>query len=356
VEDLGSHNGTLVNGRQVSKPTQLDFGDDVLLGDTHVILAPAIANDGQTCQRCGALVADGEDDGAQEIGGKVYCGSCLARHVVPGRQMGHYQALERIGRGGMAEVWAARDERTAHTVALKVLLEPEKVSAQSKQRFLNEAAAGSRLRHEGLVPIYEQGEAEGIPFIAMEYVRGVSLAKRLDEERKIERNEAIQLAIDLARTLAYAHDKHVIHRDVKPANVVLDERSGVARLLDLGVVKVQELEESKGLTRTGTGLGTLEYAPPEQIADAKRVDHRADIYSLGATLYRMVCGHRPFSGGSPMEIARAIMNKAVPWSEADLAAAGPMLQTIINRCMAKHPKDRYDSTHDLVDALEMARG
>ncbi len=388
VEDLGSRNGTYVNGDRVEREV-LRPGDEIEIGETRVFVhalgvrAPGAPDRGVLsttelwraeglCALCGKVVSADElaRDRAQRTERGVICPKCLEVALVPGRTLGGYRIIEQIGRGGMAEVYRAEEAASHRIVALKTLLNAQNASADARSRFVREARASASLEHPNLVRIYDAGEESGIPYIGMEYIEGDDLAVILDKHGRLDAARAVGIAIDIASALAYAHAHGVVHRDVKPGNIILDMTYGRARLLDLGVAKVHDpdvrrvhgdrterpgLDEQSRLTRVGVGLGTLDYAAPEQIESARDVDARADVYSLGATLFRAVTGKRPFTGERELDVARAVRYEPLAWPEGSERYVPRPLREVVERAMRKKPKQRYPRALDLRAALAAVR-
>jgi serine/threonine protein kinase len=192
-----------------------------------------------------------------------------------------YEILSTIGQGGMGVVYKARDNRLRRIIALKRLRTDLSNSQSAIDRFFNEAKSIATLNHQNIVQIYDYGEDFEGHYIAMEYVDGVSIKDYLKEKGKLDTEEATRIILGLARGLAIAHEKGVIHRDIKPGNILLDKNNR-AKLTDFGLARVIDSED---ITRTGFMMGTPDYCSPEQLRDAKNVDYRTDIYSLGATFY-----------------------------------------------------------------------
>ena len=228
-----------------------------------------------------------------------------------GKTLDHYQITEKLGEGGMGVVYKARDTHLDRFVALKIL-PPEKVSdPDRKRRFIQEAKAASALNHPSIITIYDIDQADGVDFIAMEYVAG----KTLDElipRKGMRLSLALKYAVQIADALARAHGAGIIHRDLKPSNVMVDEH-GLVKVLDFGLAKLTETsgpEAKTAATPTGEGtiLGTAAYMSPEQ-AEGKKVDARSDIFSLGSVLYEMVTGQKAFQGTSKMSTLSAILHQ-----------------------------------------------
>ena len=266
-----------------------------------------------------------------------------------GEVLSHYQILEKLGEGGMGVVYKARDTHLERFVAIKVL-PPERVAdPERKRRFVQEAKAASALNHPNIITIYDIDQAEGIDFIAMEYVPG----KTLDElipRRGMRLNDAFKCAIQIADALARAHAVGIVHRDLKPGNVMVDEH-GLVKVLDFGLAKLAEPvggEEAPTQTEEGAIVGTVAYMSPEQ-AQGKPVDARSDIFAFGSLLYEMVTGRRAFHGDTKISTLAAIINQ----EPAGLPAETPHgLEKIITRCLRKDRERRFQTMADLKVALE----
>ena len=278
-----------------------------------------------------------------------------------GRTLGHYQIVSPLGAGGMGEVYRARDTRLDRTVALKIL--PSEVAAdeQRMRRFVQEAKAASALNHPSVAHIYEIGEAEGVSFIAMEYIEGQTLAAKIGA-RALDA-EVIEIGIQAADALDEAHGKGITHRDLKPANIMLTPR-GQVKVLDFGLAKINQPgdeEVNSNLstlmqTTPGVVMGTLPYMSPEQ-ALGRDVDHRSDLFSLGAVLYELATARRPFSGTNASETLDLILH-AQPEAIRHLNHDVPVeLERIVGKCMEKDRDQRYQSARGLlVDLKNLKRG
>ena len=214
-----------------------------------------------------------------------------------GKSISHYQIISLVGKGGMGEVYRARDTKLDRTVALKILPEEMSADAERMRRFVREAKAASALNHPNVAHIYEIGEADGVSFIAMEYVEGQTLAAKINGH-PLETNEIVEIGSQIADALDEAHSKGITHRDIKPANVMLTPR-GQVKVLDFGlakIVKPQSVDSKVSTlvpTAPGVVMGTVPYMSPEQ-ALGHEVDHRSDLFSLGVVLYEMATGRLPF--------------------------------------------------------------
>ncbi len=261
---------------------------------------------------------------------------------------GRYELHELLGAGGMASVFRARDRVLERDVALKVLDERYGDDPEYVERFRREARAIARLSHPNIVTVIDRGEFDGRQFIVFEHVRGRNLKELLRERRPLPVSQALALAHQTARGLALAHEHGIVHRDVKPQNVIVDG-DGVAKVTDFGIARATEVDD--GLTLPGTILGTSDYLPPEQAA-GRRVDERSDQYSLGALLYELVTGRVPYPAESRLAAAARHLHDPVPSVLDERPEASPRVDAVIRRAMAKRPDDRFPSMDALIAALE----
>ncbi len=262
-----------------------------------------------------------------------------------------YSIEEEVGAGGMGIVFRARDVRHDRTVALKIL-RPEIAVSVGKERFLREVRIEAGLNHPHILPVYDSGEGGGLLYCVTPFIEGESLATRLEKERQLPSNEALRICREIADALMFAHAHDVIHRDVKPGNILLE--SGHAILADFGLAKAMSQAGEEGLTRTGFAVGTPAYSSPEQAAGDEGVDGRADLYSLGCVLYEMLAGQPPFVGPSSDSVIRQHMT-AEPTSVRILRPAIPEgVEDILDQLLTKSPADRFSSAEELVRALDAA--
>ncbi|MEW5957442.1 MAG: serine/threonine-protein kinase [Chloroflexota bacterium] len=262
------------------------------------------------------------------------------------QQLGPYRLESILGSGGMAVVYRA-GRSDGEAVALKVLFPPPGAGDEVRARFEREARTAARLRHPGIVRVLDAGQAEGYAYLAMTLVDGQSLARRLSgpNARPLDENTAADIAWQLADALYYAHSQGVVHRDVKPSNILLTP-DGRALLTDFGVA--QALDDP-GLTRTGHTVGTPTYMAPEQASGEQPVDGRADLYSLGVVLYHMVTGRPPFQGPTPRLLHAHLFEPPPPPSS--LAQVSPGLEAVILRALAKDVSQRFQTGAALAQAL-----
>lgn len=259
-----------------------------------------------------------------------------------------YELEELVGEGGMSSVYRAHDTVLERSVAIKILHEHYSSDPEYVERFRREARAIARLAHPNVVTVIDRGEWDGRQFIVFEHVAGENLKAVITREGPLPVGRALVLAEQIARALAYAHELGIVHRDVKPHNVLLDA-GGTAKVTDFGIARALDAEE--GLTQTGTVLGTGYYLSPEQ-ANGERGDERSDQYSLGVVTYELLTGEVPYSGGSLMAIAMRHVNDPVPSVRDRRPDVPPRLDAIVARAMAKSPEDRFPSMPAMVAALE----
>ena len=261
-------------------------------------------------------------------------------------------ALQReLGSGGMATVYLGEDLRHQRNVAVKVL-RPDLAASLGSERFFREIQVAARLQHPHILPLLDSGEAAGYYFYVMPYVQGESLRERLDKHGELPISEAVRILKEVVDALAEAHNNGVVHRDIKPDNVMLSGRH--ALVTDFGVAKaVSEATGKQQLTTAGIALGTPSYMAPEQAAADPQLDHRVDIYAAGVMGYEMLCGSPPFGGRSPQEILAAQVTQAPEALGRRREAVPPTLEAVIMKCLEKRPADRWQTASALLDQLEL---
>lgn len=267
-------------------------------------------------------------------------------------RIGRFHIERRLGKGAMGEVFLGRDEPSGRLAAIKTLaltqaFAPDEL-ADARARFFREAETAGRLRHPDIVAILDAGEADDLAFIAMEYLTGTDLRPFTRPDHLLPLSQVIGVVARFADALAYAHAHNVVHRDVKPANVMYDPSTDQLRVMDFGVARITDSSR----TKTGMVLGTPSYMSPEQLL-GRKVDGRTDLYSLGVMLYQLTCGQLPFVGQSLGQLMSRIANEACP----DVRTVNPQvpeaLAAVIERAMRKSAAERFQSGDEMAQALRM---
>jgi len=267
-----------------------------------------------------------------------------------GQTISHYKILEKIGEGGMGIVYKAHDTKLDRDVALKFLPREVSLSEEERNRFIHEAKAASALEHPNICTIHEVGETpDGQMFIVMGYYDGIPISRKVDRGR-LDLSDAVAIAIQIAEGLQAAHEKGIVHRDIKSSNIIVSEK-GQVRILDFGLARKSGLSK---LTKTGTTVGTASYMSPEQ-ARGETIDHRSDLWSLGIVLYEMVTGKLPFRGDHEAAILYSVVNEEPKPLEVSISSTSPELIHIIGRALEKDVTERYQSAAEMLVDLKRLR-
>src|SRR6201997_1715605 len=256
---------------------------------------------------------------------------------------GRYRLEARIGSGGMSTVYRATDETLQRQVAIKLMNREIASDSDQLERFRREARAVAQLSHPHIVGVIDYGEDDSRPYIVFEYVEGETLKERIRRNGRLPLPEAVAYAIEIARALGTAHARHIVHRDVKPQNVLIDDE-GSAKVTDFGIART--LDEA-GLTADGRVLGTTDYVSPEQ-ALGHPVTGQSDLYSLGVVLYEMLVGEVPFKGESQVAVAMKHVREQLPDGQAKRPEVSAALAAVIDHATAKHLEDRYADDAELI--------
>lgn len=264
------------------------------------------------------------------------------------QQLGDFRVLRKLGQGGMGAVFLAHQVSLDRRCALKVMAPEIAKNKDFVKRFIREARVMAKIEHPSVVRCYAVGESKGMYYVAMEFIDGASMQDWIDKQKILCIGDALHVTIVCAQALAHAHSSGLIHRDIKPDNILVTS-NGAVKVADLGLAKA--IDEDQSLTQSGTGMGTPLYMPPEQARNAKHVDHRSDIYALGCTLYKFLTGKPPFKADSTMELIiakergkfdpAARLNKQVP----------EKLSLVIDKMIARDPQHRYQSCNELLTDL-----
>ena len=270
-----------------------------------------------------------------------------------GQSLGRYHILEQLGEGGMATVYKAYDTRLEKDVAIKVILPSQQHSEKFLKRFKRKSRALAKLSHPNIVTVLDSGEHEGMPFLVMEYVAAGTLKRKLGQP--LNWQDAAETLAPVARALDHAHSHHIVHRDVKPSNILLTDE-GRPMLSDFGIAKMLEGEETADLTGTGMGVGTPEYMAPEQVT-GKAVDQRADVYALGIVFYEMLTGRKPFRADTPMAVLYKQVHDPLPRPTRFVPALPQGVERVLLKALAKDPAYRYPDMGAFAETLEqLAQG
>jgi serine/threonine protein kinase len=263
----------------------------------------------------------------------------------------NYELESEVGRGGMGIVYCARDRRLKREIAIKVLPPELSFRADIRQRFLREAETAAQLNHQNIVPIYTVEERDNLVYFVMAYIKGDNLGQRLQQHGPMPPVEVRRILREVAEALAYAHNRNVIHRDIKPDNIIIDDETGRAMVTDFGIARALTDTGDSRLTATGMAIGTPAYMSPEQSAGDKAIDGRSDLYSLGVVGYQMLCGQTPFvASNTPSMLVKHLSEQPVPVDERwpDLP---PDLSRAVMMCLAKDPNDRFPNAAAFAVAL-----
>jgi eukaryotic-like serine/threonine-protein kinase len=259
-----------------------------------------------------------------------------------------YSLQREVGRGGMATVYLAHDAHQPEPVAIKVM-HSNLADALDSKRFRREMGIAASLAHPLIVPLHDSGNAGGVLYYIMPYVEGESLYDRLQRERRLPLDDALRITHDVAAALGYAHSQGVLHRDVKPENILL--AGGRALIADFGLARAIGAADYAKLTETGVIVGTLYYMSPEQLREDRDLDQRTDIYSLGCILYEMLSGGPPYTGRSLTEVASRILRASVPSVRRLRADVPASVDQVIARALAKAAAERFTTMQELAAAL-----
>ena len=274
-----------------------------------------------------------------------------------GKRLGEYLLGRLLGRGGMGEVYLATHERMERTVAIKLIARQAMHSPSVVSRFQREVKAAARLQHPNLVLAYDASELDGVQYLVMEYIQGSDLHDHVQRQGPVSWTTAVDIIRQAAQGLAHAHGKGILHRDVKPSNLMLTEQ-GVVKVLDLGLARLArglaEDDEAHSLeTRTGEVMGTSAFMAPEQAACTKEIDQRADIYSLGCTFFHLISGRHPYSGENLLSMAVAHREQPIPTLVEVVPDIPRSLQSVFDRMLAKRREKRYPSMELLIHDLDL---
>jgi len=268
-----------------------------------------------------------------------------------GKQLGQYQVIAPLGKGGMATVYKAFDVNLERDVAIKLIRTDAFRAGEMdmlRKRFEREAKSLAKLYHPNIINVYSYGDYAGAPYLVMEYLQGGTLKDKL--EAPMDPGEAAALLIPVAKALSHTHAEGIVHRDIKPANILID-RNGEPKLTDFGLARILEMSEGPSLTGTGVGIGTPDYMAPEQGMGGD-IDHRTDIYALGVVLFEMVTGSKPYQADTPLSVLIKHINEPLPPPSDFVEGLPEVVDRVIIKAMEKQPENRYQSMAEFITALE----
>lgn len=287
-----------------------------------------------------------------------YQATAISQGKHRGLTFDEYLILEKLGEGGMGVVFKAQHRRMKRVVAIKMLPAGRLKSPEAVKRFYREVEAAARLSHPNIVTAYDAREQDGLHYLVMEYVEGRDLGTVHSEQQELlDVGQVVGYILQAARGLEYAHKHGVVHRDVKPGNLLVDQE-GTVKILDMGLARVSEMTDlgectcGDRLTKCGQMMGTCDYMAPEQAEDAHRADHRSDIYSLGCTLYRLLASQPIFPGDSFIQVLMAHRTAPIPSLCCARRDVPESLETVFGKMVAKQPEDRYQSMSEVIADLE----
>lgn len=270
--------------------------------------------------------------------------------IESGDRLGHFELLEYVGGGGMGRVFRAYDTRLARYVAVKILPPDQATDEETRLRFQNEAQSAARLDHENIARVFYVGEDHGLQYIVFEYIEGENIRDLVDRTGPLSLADAISFTLQITDALAHAAERAVVHRDIKPSNVLIT-REGHAKLIDMGLARLRQVDATDDLTASGVTLGTFDYISPEQARDPRNADVRSDIYSLGCTLFFMLTGRPPFPTGTVLQKLLQHQADQPPDVREFRSDIPDELVRIMRKMLAKDPRSRYQSPQPLVDEL-----
>jgi len=348
LKDSGSRHGTLVNGQPVASKVRLKPGDEIRVG-LSILRVLSDDESAEVAVPVGAAVEE------QVVADKAAGTPAKKRKTYPadalvGTEIGGYKVLQKIGQGGMGAVYTAEQLSLHREVALKVLSEKFTSDNAFVDQFVNEARSAAALNHPNVVQVYDVGRENGRYYFSMEYVLGGSLEERLADQGPADWRAALNWMIDAANALIFAQKREILHRDVKPDNLMLAE-DGSAKLCDLGLAKKAANED---MLAAGI-IGTPAFISPEAIRRRKDIDVRSDLYSLGCTFFRVLTGENPYPGKTVKEILLGHLKAPVPRVSEKQPDTPRELDDVIYRLMQKEPEERYASAQDLLQALDRLR-
>ena len=271
-------------------------------------------------------------------------------HALEGQRLDHFELVDFIGGGGMGAVFRAHDTLLDRVVAVKVLASGHAENEETRLRFRNEAQSAARLDHANIARVHFVGEDQGVHYIVFEYIEGVNIRDLVQSSGPLPIEQALSYTLQIAEALAHAGERDVVHRDIKPSNILVTEE-GQAKLVDMGLARMQHLGDRDDLTATGVTLGTFDYISPEQARDPRNADTRSDIYSLGCTLFFMLCGTPPFPDGTVLQKLLQHQEDVPPELRSHRDDLSPEISGLVRTMLAKSPEGRFQTPTQLISTL-----
>jgi hypothetical protein len=361
VTDLKSSNGTFLNGERITE-SALKAGDEIKIGQTILEVTteapvpataahpaalagePVVDHNLRFCSKCYRAVS-ADELSSDELGfaeGRFICAECQAGKAFDPNIIEGFKIIDKLGEGKLGSVYKAKHLALDKYVAVKIVVPERTVNQKTLQTFMREAKIGGQLYHPNIIEMYDAAESNGVYYITMEYVDGPTVEQKVESSGPLSLKDAINIITRVSEALEYAHGSNIIHRNVRPANIMISRRSQV-KLTDFGLAKSLEDTDSAGITMPGEGKGTLFYTAPEQISDARTADHRSDIYSLGATLYFMLTGRPPFVAPTiGMTMRRIVQGDLDPIMDFNPNVPKGIWE-IIQKAMDRDPQKRFQS-------------
>jgi tRNA A-37 threonylcarbamoyl transferase component Bud32 len=366
VEDLKSSNGTFVNDEQISSPTKLNEHDKMRVGDKQIIflidrrqgLRTQMIDKIMFCTKCGGSITSKEvkEGMAEQRGdGKYICAECAESDTMSAKIFTNYEILGKIAQGGMGVVYKAKHRVINNIVAIKLIREGKETDMEIIKRFMREVKLGSMVRHPNIIEFLDAGEHNGVKYMVMEYCDGQSLEKKFKGGGRIDVTVFPEIAFQIMDAIEAVHKADLVHRDIKPDNILLTS-DNVAKLIDFGLVKSLDPASQSILTQSGTIMGSPHYMPPEQVQDSKTPDVRGDIYSLGATFYRVLCGETPVQGRTPIEFIQNLTAKSIIHPSEKNKDIPLDMGTWLMTSLKLSPEDRYQNITEMIRELEQICG
>jgi serine/threonine protein kinase len=371
VTDLQSANGTYLNGRRIMKAL-VRTGDKLAVGNATLDVTVEYQGDDplareyrcEACKRSISLATFADGDVIQ-VEDKFICPQCREKKATPAFSVIElgivqrlfdegFETLEKLSISGIVPIFKAMKTSLHQLVAIKALPLSASVSQKKIARFVQEAKAEARLRHPNIVTIYDVRQSKDLLYIVMELIEGSTLLQEIERAGRMSTRDALRVTYQVGKALQHAYEKKIVHRDVKPPNIMITPE-GDAKLIDFGLAKNLWEVSAGNITGEGETLGTVGYMAPEQVKNAKKADHRADIYGLGATLYHCLSGRPPFLERNEKALAQAILEAEPPALER-LSGVPLNVVAIVARMMQKRPDDRYQNPDEMMRAIENVVG